>query len=131
MELVKAESVGLSPGRLGRLDRRMQSYIDEGTFAGIITAIARRGKLEHLSLHGMADIESGRPMAEDAIFRIYSMTKPITSVAVLMLYEEGRFHLSDPASTISRPSKGSRCSARTRPWASWWMRNARSRSTIC
>ena len=98
METVLPESVGLSSQRLARLTRAMQAYVDQGKLAGMITAIARRGHVAHMCKYGMMDIEAGKPMQFDTLFRIYSMTKPITSVAVMMLYEEGRFHLSDPVS---------------------------------
>ena len=74
----------------------MQRYVDEKRLAGVITLVARRGAVVHLGKCGMADIEAGKPMQLDTIFRIYSMTKPITSTAVLMLMEEGRLRLADP-----------------------------------
>jgi len=67
--------------------------------------IARRGKIVHFDKFGMADIRAKKPMQADSLFRIYSMTKPITSTAVLMLFEEGRFRLTDPVSAISRSSR--------------------------
>jgi len=92
------EDVGLSSERLSRIDSLMQDYIDDGKLAGVVTVVARRGKVAHIRTQGLMDVERGRPMATDAIFRIASMTKPITSVAVMMLYEEGRFQLEDPVS---------------------------------
>jgi CubicO group peptidase (beta-lactamase class C family) len=92
------EAAGFSSARLIRVDQAMQRYVDEGTLAGIVTAVARRGRLVHMEKYGLMDVEAGKPMQLDTIFRIYSMTKPITSVAVMMLYEEGRFFLSDPVS---------------------------------
>ena len=74
----------------------MQSYIDRGRLAGVLTMLARRGEVFHNETYGMQDIESGIPVKDDTIFRLYSMTKPITSVAVMMLYEEGHFSLDDP-----------------------------------
>lgn len=88
--------VGLSAERLARLDAAMQAEVDAGRKAGIVTLIARRGRVAHLKAYGMAERESGTPMRADSLFRLYSMTKPITSVALLMLYEEGKFQLSDP-----------------------------------
>ena len=90
------EAVGLSSERLERLSAAMQGLVDEGRLAGITTLIARHGKVAHFGTFGAQDMEAGKPMAEDTIFRIYSMTKPITSVALMLLYEEGRFKLSDP-----------------------------------
>ncbi|HFB98181.1 MAG TPA: class A beta-lactamase-related serine hydrolase [Bryobacterales bacterium] len=95
---VEPEKVGLSSERLARIDSLVEQHISQGDLAGAVTLIARHGKIVHLGVYGMADREAGRPMKEDTIFRIASMTKPITSVAVMMLYEEGRFLLSDPIS---------------------------------
>jgi len=92
------EEVGLSSQRLQRINKVMQGYVDEKKVAGAVTMVARRGKVAHLECFGMMDIESKKPMQVDTIFRIYSMSKPITSVAVMMLYEEGHFQLSDPVS---------------------------------
>ncbi len=96
MPTITPENVGLSPARLRRLDAVMQRYVDEGKLAGIITLLARHGEVAHCECFGQADIEDQTPMQLDALFRIFSMTKPITSVALLMLYEEGHFQLSDP-----------------------------------
>jgi CubicO group peptidase (beta-lactamase class C family) len=74
----------------------MQRYIDDRLVAGTVTLVARKGKVVHLEARGARDAESGAPMTTDAIFRIASMTKPITSVALMMLYEEGKFRLNDP-----------------------------------
>lgn len=76
----------------------MQRYVDQKKYAGILTAIARHDKLAFAECFGMMDIEANKPMRFDTMFRIASMTKPITSVAAMMLYEEGRFLLSDPVS---------------------------------
>ena len=87
------------PGRLDRIDTFLQqNYLDTDRFAGTLTLVSRRGEIGHLSALGMMDSERNKPMREDTIFRFYSMSKPITSVALLMLYEEGRFQLSDPVS---------------------------------
>lgn len=88
--------VGLSDERLERLERVMQEYVDEDQIAGAVSLIARRGRQAHLEAYGVADVETQRQMETDAIFRIASMSKPITSVAVMMLYEEGHFRLNDP-----------------------------------
>ena len=92
------ETVGMSSERLERLDRVMQGYIDRNEVAGVVTLVARRGKVVHFSALGARDAESGAPMTHDAIFRIASMTKPIVSTALMMMYEEGRFQLRDPIS---------------------------------
>ncbi len=98
LDRAKPESVGLSSERLERVGALMKSYVGEGRVAGTITLAARRGRIAHLECFGRMDIEKDKPMREDAIFRIYSMTKPITSGAVLMLLEEGRFLLQQPVS---------------------------------
>lgn len=92
------ESVGLSSERLSRVDALFESYITDGRMAGVVVAIARNGKLAHFRTLGRMDMTKAQPMREDAIFRMASMTKPITSTAVMMLYEEGHFQLGDPAS---------------------------------
>ena len=96
MATAAPEAVGLSSARLARVEPLMQRYIDEGKLAGILTMVARQGQVVHFETYGHRDREAQDPMAEDTIFRIYSMTKPITSTAVLMLYEEGHFLLDDP-----------------------------------
>jgi CubicO group peptidase (beta-lactamase class C family) len=94
----KPEDVGMSSERLKRLDKVMQGYIDRKETAGVVTLVARKGKVVHFSALGERDVESGAAMKHDNIFRIASMAKPITSVAVMMLYEEGHFQLRDPIS---------------------------------
>lgn len=93
---VAPEKEGFSKERLVRLVAKTHSYVDSGGTAGVITLIARHGKIVHFDVYGKADIEAGAPMKADSLFRMYSMTKPITSVALLMLYEEGKFQLDDP-----------------------------------
>lgn len=90
------ESVGISSERLGRLHRGMQAFVDRREAAGIVTLVAREGKVVDVHASGFQDIQSKAPMRTDTIFRIASMSKPITSVAVMMLYEEGRLSLTDP-----------------------------------
>lgn len=92
--IVKPEDAGLSSDRLNHLKRVMQGYVDENKLPGMITMVARHGKVVNFDKVGLMGPE--KPMQLDAIFRIASMTKPITSVAVMMLYEEGRFKLDDP-----------------------------------
>ena len=94
----KPESVGMSSERLARIAPAMQKYIDAELTPGIITAIVRKGKLIHFQVQGEMDIATSKAMRPDAIFRIASMTKPIASVALMMLWEEGRFQLRDPVS---------------------------------
>jgi CubicO group peptidase (beta-lactamase class C family) len=94
----KPESVGLSPERLARVHSAMQAQIDGGNIAGVVTLVARRGKLAHLEAQGFADIAKRTPMRTDHIFGLASMSKPITGVAVMMLVESGQIRLSDPVS---------------------------------
>jgi CubicO group peptidase (beta-lactamase class C family) len=94
----KPEDVGLSSERLARMNKAIHEYVDAGRTPGVVTLIARHGKVVHVDAYGKADITTGRPTRADDIFRMYSMTKPITSVALLMLYEEGKFQLTDPLS---------------------------------
>ena len=91
--------VGLSAERLERISSAAQEFIDEGQLAGAVTVVARRGKVAHFEAYGMMDIEADKPMQKDTIFRIYSMTKPIAAVGVMMLCEEGKLTLDAPAST--------------------------------
>ncbi|MEZ5354418.1 MAG: serine hydrolase domain-containing protein [Bryobacteraceae bacterium] len=90
--------VGLSPDRLERINALMKRYIDQGEIAGAVTLVARRGRIAHFETHGVSDLASRTPMKHDHIFRLASMTKPVTSLAVMMLLEEGRFLLDDPIS---------------------------------
>lgn len=91
---VKPESVGLSSKRIERLDNLIQKHVDENKIAGAVVLLARHGKVASIKPFGLADID--KPMKKDTIFRIVSMTKPITSTAVMILYEQGKLLLSDP-----------------------------------
>jgi CubicO group peptidase (beta-lactamase class C family) len=97
-ELTNPEKVGLSSERLAKIRPVMQKYIDDSKLSALMTLVSRHGKLVHFETCGMADIEAEKPLSENSIFRIYSMTKPITSTAIMMLYEEGHFQLWDPVS---------------------------------
>ena len=94
--LVKPEEVGLSSPRLARIGDHFQRHIDAGKLAGALALVARRGQVAYFEPLGHLEIERRRPVTRDAVFRIYSMTKPITSVGLMMLYEQGRFQLDDP-----------------------------------
>lgn len=98
LPMADPESVGMSSERLARIAPAMQQYIDDQLVPGVVTLVARKGKVVHFETHGYMDVDSGTPMRPDAIFRIASMTKPITSVALMMLWEEGAFQLRDPVS---------------------------------
>src|SRR5262249_51217342 len=92
------EDVGLSADRLKRVHALVQRYIDKGEIAGAVSLVARRGRVAHLEAQGVMDLETRKPMRPDMIFRLASMTKPVTSLAVMMLHEEGHFLLEDPVS---------------------------------
>jgi CubicO group peptidase (beta-lactamase class C family) len=94
--ITKPEEVGLSSQRLGRIGAHLQRYIDAGKVAGTLTLVARQGQIAYFEPQGHLEMERRRPMQRDTIFRIYSMSKPITSVAVMMLYEQGLLQLDDP-----------------------------------
>src|SRR5262245_2120328 len=100
-------SVGISAERLDRLHQAMKGFVDRKEVGGIVTLIAREGKTVDLNAVGFQDIEKNLPMKTDAIFRIASMTKPITSVAIMMLYEENKLFLTDPVSKFIPAFKGS------------------------
>jgi len=94
----RPDSVGFSTERLKRLDDALQAMVDGKQLAGIVTMLARHGKLVEQRVYGRQDLASAKPMSKDVIFRIYSMTKPITGVAMMILYEEGKWRPSDPIS---------------------------------
>ena len=98
LPMASPESVGMSSERLKRVDTLMQRYIDNELVAGTVTLVARKGKVVHFNAQGVKDVASDAPMTADTIFRMASMTKPIVSVALMMLYEEGWFQLDDPIS---------------------------------
>jgi CubicO group peptidase (beta-lactamase class C family) len=97
---VDAAEAGLDPGRLERLDRHFARYVDDGRLPGWLLTMGRHGRLAHVSCYGSRDLEAGLPVEPDTLWRIYSMTKPVTSVAAMMLYEEGAFELTDPVSAF-------------------------------
>ena len=94
----KPEEVGLSSERLHRIGETIQRNIQAGQIASAVTLVARRGRVAHLEAFGQLDVESKRPAATDSLFRIASMSKPVTGVAILMLVEEGKVRLGDPVS---------------------------------
>jgi CubicO group peptidase (beta-lactamase class C family) len=94
----KPEEVGLSSERLQKIHQMLQRRIDAGDISGAVTLVARKGRVAHFETHGMMDTESKKPMAKDAIFRMASMSKPITGVAIMMLVEDGKVRLTDPVS---------------------------------
>ena len=95
---VEPIEAGFAPDRLDRIDRHFARYVDDGRLAGWLLVVSRGGHVVHLASYGDRDREAGLPVELDTLWRIYSMTKPITSVAAMMLYEEGAFELKDPVS---------------------------------
>lgn len=98
MNIIAPEALGISSERLSRINSRLQAYVDQEQAAGFVTLLARDGEVAHFEACGWRDAENALPMERDTIFRIYSMTKPITSIALMMLYEEGAFQLFEPVS---------------------------------
>ena len=98
LPIVDASEVGMSAERLMNLNKHFKKYVDEDLLSGWAVTVAREGKVAHSASGGLADRESSKPIADDTIYRIFSMTKPITAVAALMLWEEGLFELTDPVS---------------------------------
>ena len=95
---VDPAEVGLDTGRLDRLDRHFARYVDQGRLPGWLIAVSRQGRVAHVSAYGSRHIEDRLPVESDTLWRIYSMSKPVTSVAAMILYEEGGFELTDPVS---------------------------------
>lgn len=104
MSELKAEvdpaEVGLDPERLKRIDRHFARYVDDGRLAGWLATVSRHGRLAHVSCYGARDRESQLPVEPDTLWRVYSMTKPVTSVAAMILYEEGALELTDPVAAF-------------------------------
>ena len=96
VDQVNPEAVGISSLRLERVRKWLDSQVSSGRVPGVSALIARRGRVAFFEASGIADVASSRPFTQDTIVRIFSMTKPITSVAAMMLYEEGLFQLDDP-----------------------------------
>src|SRR6476469_2807781 len=92
--------LGLDKERLTRIDAHFARYVEDGRLAGWLLTIGRHGHLAHVARCGSRDLEAGLPVTDDTLWRIYSMTKPITSVAAMILYEEGRLALTDPVSEL-------------------------------
>ncbi|HSZ49187.1 MAG TPA: serine hydrolase domain-containing protein, partial [Streptosporangiaceae bacterium] len=95
---VDPAEVGFDAARLERIDKHFAGYVDRGKLPGWLITVSRHGKLAHVSTYGHRDVAAGLPVEPDTAWRIYSMTKPVTSVAAMMLFEEGGFQLTDPVS---------------------------------
>lgn len=102
----RPEDVGLSSERLQRINQLVQRAIDHGRVTGAITMVSRKGQVAHFAAQGQMDLEAKTPMRKDAIFRMASMSKPVTGVAILMLMEEGKLRLGDPVSRFIPEFKG-------------------------
>src|SRR5215471_7421725 len=105
---VKPESVGLSEERLSRIHETMQRHIDAHDISGAVTLVARKGQIAWFHAQGLMDVEANKPMQQDAIFRVFSMSKPVCGAAILMLLEEGKLRLNDPVSKFIPEFKGSK-----------------------
>ncbi|MFN8439789.1 MAG: serine hydrolase domain-containing protein [Caldilineaceae bacterium] len=106
ISVVSPASVGLSASRLEQIAPHLNRYVDQGKIPGYLVLVARRGQPAYLHHYGLCDVERAKPVGQDTIFRIYSMTKPITSVALLQLYERGHFQLDNPVSRFIPAFKG-------------------------
>jgi len=98
LSTAKTEDVGLSSERLSRISATLKAHIEKGVIPGAVALVTRKGKIAYFESFGMRDLETSSPMQKDTIFQIYSMTKPITSVGIMMLQEQGRIYLGDPVS---------------------------------
>src|SRR5687767_14102960 len=104
--VAKPEEVGLSTDRLRRVNEAVQRHIAAKNVSGAVTLVARRGRIAHFEAHGMQDLETKKAMPKNGVFRLASMSKPVTGVAVMMLVEEGKIRLSDPVSRFIPEFKG-------------------------
>jgi len=106
LPIAAPELVGMSGQKLGRIGEVFKQEIDKGNMAGMVVLVARKGHLVYSTALGFQDKQAGKPMAKDTIFRIYSMTKPLVSVAAMMLVEDGKIELTDPVSKVLPAMKG-------------------------
>ncbi len=106
LSTAKPEDVGLSSERLNRISVTLKAHIEKGVIPGDVALVARKGKIAYFESFGMRDLETSSPMQKDTIFQLYSMTKPITSVGLMMLHEQGRIYLGDPVSKYIPELKG-------------------------
>lgn len=106
LSTAKPEDVGLSPERLNRISATLKAHIKKGVIPGAVAMVVRKGKIAYFESFGMRDLETSSPMQKDTIFQIYSMTKPIASVGIMILQEQGRIYLNDPVSKYIPEFKG-------------------------
>jgi CubicO group peptidase (beta-lactamase class C family) len=104
----KADDLGFAADRMPRIREAVQRHVDAGEVSGVVTLVARRGKIAHFEAYGLQDLESKKPMPKDGIFRLASMSKPITAAAVMMMVEEGKVRLTDPVSRFIPEFKGAK-----------------------
>jgi CubicO group peptidase (beta-lactamase class C family) len=116
---IEPERVGLSSARLRRIDTLMQAFVDRGVISGAVTLLARKGQVAHLAAYGQMDLESARPMRTDTLFRLASMTKPVISVAILMLLEEGKLLLQEPVSNYLPTFRNLHVAVPNQPVPNW------------
>src|SRR5436190_4039988 len=127
---VEAAQVGFDAGRLRRIDRHFARYVEDGRLPGWLVLVSRQGRIVHLATCGRRDLEADLPVELDTRFRIYSMTKPVTAVAAMQLYEEGAFSLKDPVAAFipsfadlavyrDGPASDPRTEPATRPLLLW------------
>jgi CubicO group peptidase (beta-lactamase class C family) len=126
LQVTKPEDVGLSSDRLKRINEMIDRRIAAGDISGAVTLVARRGRVVHFEAQGLANLDAKKPMAKDAVFRLASMSKPVTGVAIMMLVEEGRIRLTDPVSryipefrglkvAVVQPARGGAANAQAAP----------------
>ncbi|MFO8015103.1 MAG: serine hydrolase domain-containing protein [Phycisphaerae bacterium] len=113
----KPEAVGMSGQRLAAVTSTVRKMVDDGKIAGAITVVARKGKIVHFETCGLRDVDEKKPMTEDTIMRFYSMSKPITTVAAMILYDEGKLRLDEPVETYVPELKGMKVYSETAPVA--------------
>jgi len=111
----KPEAVGMSGERLAKVTAAVQKMVEDGKIAGAITVVARKGKIVHFEACGLRDLDGKKPMTEDTIMRFYSMSKPITTVAAMILYDEGKLKLDEPVETYVPELKGLKVYHETEP----------------
>ena len=111
----KPEAVGMSSGRLAKVTSTVQKMVDDRKIAGAITMVARRGTIVHFETYGLRDLDENKPVARGTIMRFYSMSKPITTAAAMILYDEGRFELDDPVEKYIPELKGLKVYHATQP----------------
>jgi CubicO group peptidase (beta-lactamase class C family) len=104
----KPDDLGFAADRMPRIREAVQRHVDAGQVSGVVTLVARRGKIAHFEAYGMQDLESKKPMPKDGIFRLASMSKPITAAAVMMMVEEGKMRLTDPVSRFIPEFRGAK-----------------------